>query len=301
MAHSYSPVLHNQMFKHNGINAVYLPFRVPRGELLPTLKAFEQLPVRGYSVTIPHKEEAAALASESDIRVKETSAANTLIRKGSGFFAGNSDYDAALQSLETDLPRDESGNPVPLQFCTALILGAGGAARAVAHALHSVGAQVYISGRTHERAEKLAHEVSGKAVDWGGRHNVVFSILVNCTPVGMHPDVDNSPIHAGVLQPGHVVFDTVYNPETTLLVKQAQQRGCRVITGVEMFIRQAALQFQQFTGISPSLASLREVLRRAAFPSYTEEACRGGIWGRGIMSLPRCGRNPILSQRSNLV
>jgi len=266
VAQSFSPRLHNEMFHRGKINAVYLPFRVPRGELQSTIRNFDEVPVKGWSVTIPHKEGAVALASEVDERVKETGAANTLVRDDKGFNAWNTDYDAALDSIQTTFPTGEEGLPLPLEESTALVLGAGGAARAVAHALQRAGAEIVISSRTVQRAQALAKEVDGRALDWEGRHTFDCHILINCTPIGMHPNVDESPIHKGYLKPGMLVFDTVYNPESTMLVKEARARGCEVVTGVEMFIRQAALQFQLFTGKEASLEALREVMRRALSP-----------------------------------
>jgi len=266
VAHSFSPLLHNQMFKATGYNAVYLPFRVPRGELQSTLTQFDEVPVKGYSVTIPHKEGAAALASQLDNRAKETGAANTLVRRDGGYNAWNTDYQAALESIESNLPSSEDGTRRQLNECHALVLGAGGAARAVAHALQRSGALVQIASRTFDRAKSLAEEVNGKAFEWEARNTINCDVLVNCTPIGMHPNVDDSPIHKGSLKPGMLVFDTVYNPESTLLVKDAKERGCTVVTGVEMFIRQASLQYQLFTGQPAPLDTMREIMRRALSP-----------------------------------
>ena len=107
---------------------------------------------------------------------------------------------------------------------------------------------VTITNRTPERGLKLAEEVGCRNIDWAARHSVICDILVNCTSVGMHPNLDETPIHPSYLKPGLTVFDTVYTPETTLLVKEARDRGCYVVTGVDLFVRQAALQFQLFTG-----------------------------------------------------
>lgn len=267
VAQSYSPALHNLMFRREGIDAVYLPFRIPRGALTETLQAYDALPVNGYSVTIPHKEGAAALAKTAEERVRETSAANTLVRRDNGFHAANTDYEAALEGIKRNMPTNEEGVRRQFKECVAMILGAGGAARAIAHALHHAGVpQIWITGRTLDKAEKLATEVHGKAIEWGARHNIDCSIIVNCTPVGMHPNLDDSPLHVSSLKPGMVVFDTVYNPEQTMLVKEARARGCIVITGVEMFVRQAALQFELFTGRKPDIEVMREILRRALSP-----------------------------------
>ncbi len=273
VAQSYSPALHNLMFRREGIDAVYLPFRVPRGALSETLQAFDSIPVTGYSVTIPHKEGAASLAVTSDDRVRETSAANTLVRREKGFHAANTDYEAALEGLKRNMPTTEEGRHKEFKECVALVLGTGGAARAIAHALHHAGVQqLWIAGRTLEKAEKLASEVHGKGIEWGARHNVDCAIVVNCTPLGMHPNLDDTPLHPSYLKPGMVVFDTVYNPEHTMLVKDAKSRGCIVVTGVDMFVRQAAMQFELFTDKKADLEAMREILRRALSPlNYRDE------------------------------
>jgi 3-dehydroquinate dehydratase/shikimate dehydrogenase len=267
VAHSLSPVLHNTAFRKLGVNAVYLPFRVAKGQLPPFLHAFESIPVRGYSVTIPHKEAAASAAREHDRTVDLTHAANTLIhRAGGGFNASNTDYTGVVDLLYEHLTAKIEARPVGSAKPVGLVVGAGGAGRAVAHALHGMGLFVLVANRTMTRATKLAEEVHGKAVDWEARHGTDCEIVVNCTPVGMYPDVDHSPIHASFLKPGLSVFDTVYTPETTLLVREAKQRGCHVITGVDLFVRQAALQFQMFTGKEAPLELLYRVVRRALSP-----------------------------------
>ena len=280
VAHSLSPLVHNLAFRHLGINAVYLPFRVPRPELADSLKAFMTVPVQGYSVTIPHKEEAAELAKHKDESVERAKAANTLIRSGDDFSAYNTDYQGIIETLRTYLPTSApSGETLPpktiqtslpepasLQSKVVLVLGAGGIGRAVAHALRAEGALVNVANRTSERAAVLAEEVGGRHIEWQGRHSVLCDVVVNCTSVGMHPDVDASPLHPSFLKPGLVVFDTVYTPETTLLVKEARSRGCQVITGVELFVRQAAQQFKLFTQHDAPIELMRRAVKRALSP-----------------------------------
>src|SRR5262249_2580152 len=135
VGHSLSPLIHNTAFRHLGINAVYLPFRVPRGELDGFLKTFDVLPVKGYSVTIPHKEAAAAAARHQDGPVAQTLAANTLVRGTDGFTAFNTDYSAAIDSLYANMPHAADGSPPTLNSRVVLMIGAGGVARAVGHAL----------------------------------------------------------------------------------------------------------------------------------------------------------------------
>jgi 3-dehydroquinate dehydratase/shikimate dehydrogenase len=263
--HSLSPLIHNKALQHLKLPGVYLPFRVPRGELEEFHKAYRALPVRGYSVTIPHKEAALKLAEQQDEEAEAVGAANTLVRVDGGWIAYNTDAQAALDSLRAGLP-PRDGQPGNLHSLTVLLLGAGGVGRAIAHALHRAGALVTISNRTEERSHKLAHEIGCRSVDWLGRHKVVVDLLVNCTSKGMHPNVDESPIHNSFLKPGLTVFETIYTPETTLLVKEARERGCHVITGIDMFVRQAAMQFKLFTGKEAPLELMEKIVRRALSP-----------------------------------
>ena len=280
VAHSLSPLVHNLAFRQMGLNAVYLPFRVPRPELADSLKAFMNLPVQGYSVTIPHKEEAAELAKHKDESVVRAKAANTLVRSGDDFSSYNTDYQGVIDTLRAYLPTSFTNpeadpskgivttlpEPASLASKVVLVLGAGGIGRAVAHALRSEGALVNVANRTSERGATLAEEVGGRHVEWQGRHSVLCDVVINCTSVGMHPAVDEAPLHPSFLKPGLVVFDTVYTPETTLLVKEARARGCHVVTGVELFVRQAAQQFKLFTQRDAPVELMRRAVKRALSP-----------------------------------
>lgn len=285
VAHSLSPLVHNLAFRQLGINAVYVPFRVPRPELSESVEAFKNIPVQGYSVTIPHKEEAAELAKHKDESVQRSKSANTLIRSGDDFTAYNTDYQGIIDTLRTYLPTSFTNpealpaatiqkslpEPASLSSKVVLVLGAGGIGRAVAHALRSEGALINVANRTSDRAAVLAEEVGGRHIEWQGRHSVLCDVVVNCTSVGMHPDVDQSPLHPSFLKPGLVVFDTIYTPETTLLVKEARSRGCHVITGVELFVRQAAQQFKLFTQREAPIELMRKAVKRALSPVTIHE------------------------------
>ncbi len=293
VAHSYSPILHNHMFRRNKIDAIYLPFKVPEGQLPAMVEAMKAMPLSGASVTIPHKEAAAALAADREPTVREVGSANTLLaKKEGGFFAVNTDYPAAIESVRSYLDdrATEQGQTAPaFNQLFALVLGAGGVSRAVAYALHKAGAHVTITARTQERAEKLAAELGCKFCPWAARHSPNrVDLIVNGTPIGMHPNVNESPLHASFLKPGLVVFDTVYAPEHTLLTREAESRGCGVITGLDMFVRQAAKQFELFTDIEPSLEEMRELMRKAMSPltrAMDEEAAKSG--GMGVVAPPK--------------
>jgi 3-dehydroquinate dehydratase/shikimate dehydrogenase len=278
VGHSYSPVLHNHMFRRLRQDAVYLPFRTPKDQLADAVRSLPE--VSGWSVTIPHKEQAAGLATHADPAVHLTGAANTLVRGADGTLtAGNSDYTAAVESLRAHLAERAKDGPAPeITQLFVLVLGTGGSARAVAHALHREGAHVTVSGRNTDKAGKLAADIGCKYVDWQGRHSLVTcDVVVNCTPVGMTPNTDDMPVHTSFLRQGQTVFDLVYTPENTLLVREAKSRHCHVVTGVDMFVRQAAVQFERFTGIAPPVDQMREILRKAMSPltrALDEEADR---------------------------
>jgi 3-dehydroquinate dehydratase/shikimate dehydrogenase len=244
---------------------------VPRGELRTFLQQYDSVPVRGYSVTIPHKEAALAFAKHKEETAIRVGAANTLVRDANGFSAFNTDYQAARASLSANLaPNVPEGQP-PWHEQRVLLLGAGGVARAIAHLLHREGAQVTVSNRTAERARDLAGDVGCKFIGWETRHTVACDLLINCTPVGMQPNVDESPIHPSFLTPEMKVFDTIYMPETTMLVKDARARGCKVLTGVDMFVRQAEMQFRLFTNREPPQDLMRSVVKRALSPVSLQE------------------------------
>lgn len=265
VAHSLSPLIHNAAFQARGIDARYVSFRVPRGELQSFLQAFREIPVEGYSVTLPQKEAAAKIADEKDEAVEVMGAANTLVATTKGFRAANTDAQAAIDSLKAHLP-------TPLQSRRVLLVGAGGVARAIAFGLKKEGVVTYVTNRTEERGVKLADEVGAKFVDWTARHATDCDTIINCTSVGMHPNVDESPLHHSCLNSGIFVFDTIYTPETTMLIRDARERGCPVLTGVDMFVRQAGLQFQMFTGQTPPLELMTDVVRKALSPVQARAA-----------------------------
>lgn len=271
VGHSLSPLIHNAALQETNINAMYIPFRVPRGELASFVESFRDIPVDGYSVTIPHKEAAAKLASTADASVTAIGAANTLVLTPAGFSATNTDAKAALDSLRAHLPNDAEGKPVALASRTVMIVGAGGVARAIAFALQQEKVATLITNRTEERGRSLAEEFGAKFVEWSARHTVACDIVINCTSVGMHPNVDDTPIHHSFLTPELMIFDTVYTPETTRLIREARERGCHVLTGVDMFVRQAALQFELFTGQPAPFELMTKKARKALSPINVKE------------------------------
>lgn len=271
IGHSLSPQIHNAAFRNEGIDATYVPFRVPSDSLSDFVEDVPRLGIRGLSVTIPHKEAIAKQLTKVDPAVKGIGAVNTVVFRDGEVIGFNTDYQAAMYCLEHGLQQHEGSGGAgkqanPLQGKRVMMLGAGGVARAIAYGLQKRGAKTVIASRTKARADALAESFGARAVEWDARHNVEVDVLVNCTPIGMHPNVDESPYNKSYLRPAMLVFDTVYNPESTLLLKEARLHGCPLVTGVDMFVSQAELQYFRFTGKKAPAKLMKETLRRAIGP-----------------------------------
>lgn len=256
IGHSLSPILHNAAMQKIGFNGVYIPIRVTRDQLPKMLDDFQWLDVQGYSVTIPHKEAVLAKYPNCDEIVKQIGAANTLVRTPEGWQSDNTDFSAALDSLHLALEEGDT-----LEGKRILMLGAGGVARAIGLGVTRRGAALTIASRTSDRSKVLAESLGCRHITWENRGSEYADILINCTPVGMHPDIDQTPFHTNWMRDGMIVFDTIYTPENTLLLKEAREHRCKTVSGVDMFVRQAAAQFSQFTGQPAPLEMLKETLR----------------------------------------
>ena len=266
IAQSKSPLIHNTAFRQLGIDAVYLPLLIPADLLLPSLKEYDRLHISGYSVTIPHKEGVLQFCEKMTELTDQMGAANTLYRQNDQWVATNTDAPAALEALHEGMRR--SGIMPEFAGRRVLILGAGGVSRAVGHALISAGSVVTITNRSPDRGRSLAAELGCQFVSWENRGAESCEILINCTSVGMHPKLDESPFEQHWLGFSTLVFDTVYNPEQTLLIKHARERNCPTVTGIEMFVRQAARQFELFTGQRAPLDDMTDTLRISLSPAH---------------------------------
>lgn len=250
VAHSMSPAIHNAAFAERGLDAVYLPFRVDDpADFIPP---FRSLPVSGYSVTIPHKEAVIPLLDEVQPLAGSIGAVNTIVERDGRLHGSNTDWSAALRAVESALAEGES-----LKGRRVLMLGAGGAARAIAFGLVERGCRLVIANRTVSRGERLARELGCQSLGLDRAADVPHDVLVNATSVGMHPNVDATPFPRGGLRPGAIVFDSVYNPIETRLLREARGAGCTVVNGLEMFVNQAVEQFELWTG----RPAPREVMR----------------------------------------
>jgi 3-dehydroquinate dehydratase / shikimate dehydrogenase len=167
--------------------------------------------------------------------------------------------------------REDADGSSPLVDKQVLVLGAGGVARSIAFGLARRGANLTITSRHDERATSLAEEVGCRMVTWSQRATSIADVIVNCTPVGMHPHLDDTPLPpAAFPRPGIVVFDTVYHPENTMLLKLARERQAVTITGVDMFLRQAAHQFKIYTEKEAPLDVMAAALKRKLGPLREE-------------------------------
>jgi 3-dehydroquinate dehydratase/shikimate dehydrogenase len=243
--------IHNRLLR--SMDAVYCRMLVTR--LQPFMRQVTPM-VAGFSVTIPYKEAIVPYLRAIDEHARAIAAVNTVLRRRSGLWGTNCDGIGALEAIERVLP--VSGRIL-------LILGSGGTARAIASEARRRGAKVIIAGRRASKARRLARELGAESVRMEVAGNVEFDILANATPVGMAPDVRATPISSRYLK-NKVVFDAVYNPPETRLLVEARRVGARTISGVTMFINQAAIQFRLFTGIDPDRALMQRTLRRALAP-----------------------------------
>jgi 3-dehydroquinate dehydratase / shikimate dehydrogenase len=266
IGHSLSPAIHNAAFRDLGMNKVMIPFLVPAETLKHSLESLEWLGIKGFAVTIPHKETMAKLIDKADGAVERTASCNTMVIENDKKVGYNTDYRAAMDTLELGLGGRADAEVSPLINKQVLILGAGGVARSVAFGLARRGAGVIICNRTDTRAIALAEEAGCRTVDWGMRASTLADVVINCTPIGMHPDVDDTPIPPAGFKAGMVAFDMVYHPENTMFLKLARDRGCGSISGVDMFVRQAGHQFRHFTGKEAPIDMMRDVVRRKLGP-----------------------------------
>ena len=252
ISHSLSPQLQNAAFQARKMDAVYLPFLVT--QLPDFLAAIEPLGIRGFSVTLPHKQNILRHLNDCDPMAAAIGAVNTVVVRGAGKLYGyNTDYVGVLRALERCMP---------LRGSRVLILGAGGAARAVAFALAQSGASVCISSRRSEKARALARAVGAEAVPRVSIRREFFDAIVNATPVGMHPRVARSPLEARELN-CRLVFDLIYRPRVTRLLQLAARRGIETVSGLDMFLAQGAAQWEIWTGERAPVAPMRRAVLRA--------------------------------------
>jgi shikimate dehydrogenase len=252
VSHSLSPIIHNGVFKRMGVNAAYLAFEVKN--LRDAVMGIRGLNIRGASVTLPFKTEIIPLLDAVNELAKKIGAVNTIGNEGGRLIGFNTDWFGALEALE---------EKVDLMRRRVLLLGAGGAARAIAFALKESGSEVIICNRSADKGLRLAQDLECTYRSWSSIKELEFDLLVNATSVGMYPHDKVSPVPSEVLSRGMTVMDIVYSPLKTKLLREAEEKGCQTIDGLEMLARQGAAQFEIWTGIKPAVGKIKKDLRRA--------------------------------------
>ena len=254
--HSLSPALHNAAFRALDLDWVYLAFEVPPGSGAAAVEAVRTLGIDGLNVTMPHKADVAAAVDRLSPVARRLGAVNTVVRQGSTLVGESTDGEGFVAALRTDEGFDPAGK-------RCLVVGAGGAARAVVLALAEAGAsEVVVAGRTPERVEAAAALAGARGRVGSVDEASDADLVVNATPVGMggDPGVPLDPERVG---PGQVVADLVYHPLATPFLEAARKRGAVAVNGLGMLIHQAALSFRLWTGEDPPLEVLSAAALRA--------------------------------------
>lgn len=248
--HSLSPVLHNAAFEATGSDWVYVAFPVTQDDLGAAIAGMRALDIRGLSVTMPHKETIIDHLDRLDPVAEALNAVNCVAWDGEELVGFNTDGVGFLAGFERDFETTVSGK-------RCAVVGAGGAARAVIHALGAADAsEVVVINRTQKAAER-AVELAGAVGIIGEAHDIrTVDVVINATSVGMAPDVAATPVPTDVLQPDQIVADLIYHPFETALMTAARARGCRVANGLSMLIGQAGVAFEYWTKIPAPITAM---------------------------------------------
>jgi shikimate dehydrogenase len=272
VAHSLSPVMHNAAFKKLGLNLVYVAFKVTKNELKDAISGARSLGLRGLNVTMPHKNAVMSYLDEVDSTAETIGAVNTILNNQGKLFGYNTDGKGAMIALQE--------NGISTEEKKMLLLGAGGAAKAIAFQAAQEVEELVIANRTSEKAEQLAkllcknfgNKVKGRKLSTKVLKEELKTtdILVNATSVGMHPNVNRSPVPSDLLHSDVCVMDIIYNPLETKLAKDAKSVGAKVVSGLEMLLYQGAVAFEIWTSCPAPV----DVMKKAALDKLAEQ---GGI------------------------
>ena len=261
--HSLSPAIHNAAFQHLGLNYVYLAFSVE--DIAHAIRGIRALGnVKGCSITIPHKVSAMAHLDTIDPAAQHIGAVNTIVKSGQTLAGSNTDVSGALRAL--------TQAEVALKEQQVVVLGSGGAARAVAFglAMHTPIAALTLLAMDDTERQRLAGDLRAHTTCAIHDHPLTADMLqaalpqahlmIHCTPVGMDPHPNDTCVPGRLLHPDLTVMDIVYNPLDTRLLKEARHAGCRTIRGMEMFLHQAAAQFELWTAHPAPLSVMRQIM-----------------------------------------
>ncbi|MBC8439776.1 MAG: shikimate dehydrogenase [Deltaproteobacteria bacterium] len=249
--HSKSPAIHNAGFQHHHINAVYLAFEID--EISKGVAALKSLNIQGASITIPFKESIMDYLDWIDDDAIMIGAVNTIKNKNGKLFGYNTDHQAAIAPLK----------PFGIKDKKVCLIGAGGAAQAVAYGIHKEKGNLVIINRDKVRGEKLALKYDAdfiplNEIDKSGV--IKADIIINTTSIGMYPDIENIAFPIQYIESHMVIMDIIYNPLKTKLLSEAKIKGCTTIDGLSMFLHQGGAQFKLWTGITPDIKWMRQAL-----------------------------------------
>ncbi|MFX1447648.1 MAG: shikimate dehydrogenase [Promethearchaeota archaeon] len=258
--HSMSPFMHNAALEELSLDYIYLAFDVPPKDLKKAVLGFKKHDMKGINVTIPHKETIMEYLDQIDPLAEKIGAVNTIKNVDGNLIGRNTDAFGAKKAL-IDTGFQVKGKKV-------LILGAGGAARAISFALSDEIDEIFVCNRTEKRAIKLAKDLNdsmkvtatGKDMSKETLTALIddVELLINTTPVGMYPDIKRTPISKDLLADHLFVYDIIYNPLKTQLLNEASEIGCKTLNGLDMFINQGALSFEWWTNTKPNLSTMKE-------------------------------------------
>lgn len=263
--HSLSPIMHNAAFQHLGLNYVYICLRVQSAKLRTAVEGIKSLGIQGLNVTIPHKITVMKYLDEIDPLAKDIGAVNTVANRDGGLVGSNTDGLGGLKALE------EEG--VTIKGKKVVLLGAGGAARALSFCIAPLADILVILNRTEEKAVELASSLRrrfSKKILGGNLNRDILvkelegaDILINSTSVGMYPRSGECLVDNSLLNPKMTVFDIVYNPLETRLLREAKRVGAKTVGGVDMLVHQGALAFQIWTGVTPPIDVMFRAVEKA--------------------------------------
>ncbi|MED2975568.1 shikimate dehydrogenase [Bacillus swezeyi] len=260
VAHSMSPDIHNAALQDLSLDGYYHAFHVENADLEDAVKGMRALGVQGFNVTVPHKVSIMKYLDRIDDSAKALGAVNTVRREKEEFVGYNTDGEGFLKSLEQSLDK-------PVRELSLLIIGAGGAARAIFTTLASkLPNRLDVANRTPEKAEAFVKLFEGEAktltLQEAETNLSAYDVVIQTTSVGMHPNVDAAPLSLVQAKETCLVCDIIYNPLKTALLQEAEAKGLKILDGVGMFIGQAALSFELWTGHEPNMEKMKSIVLR---------------------------------------
>ena len=259
IAHSMSPLMHNELFKLEKIDAHYFPFHISQDKLPAAIESLQVLGASGFNVTVPHKVAIIPLLDKIDPLAEAIGAVNTVVNESGQFVGYNTDGSGFVRGLTTQLTH--------LEQKSVLMVGSGGAARAIYFTLAKAGVQrLDIYNRTIDKAMQLIDEcpyrVPSKVLDRNQTEKMLaeYDVIIQTTSIGMAPNIHKSPLRLTNLSAQAFVSDIIYNPFETLFLQEAKRIGAKTQNGIDMFVFQGAIAFEKWTGVFPDTQRMKQIV-----------------------------------------